>query len=263
MEQNPNIRSADRKPIFDAIRLMLGRGFARSEVTLIDRAIDLALGILPAAPAHRLGALSEQFESGGRGPGTVSGGEGDPGGVSYGLYQLASRTGTAAAFVTTEGAPWKGRFAGAKPGSAAFSSAWKAIAASEPEAFAAAQHAFIERSHYRPAVAAVLRQTGLDLDARPAALRDAAWSVSVQHGAAAKLLTDAIAAADACLPRSATGYDRTLLEGIYDVRTDYVARLAERGSAAVRRTLESVVRNRYPVERAAALAMLADGAATA
>jgi hypothetical protein len=46
------------------------------------------------AGAHRIGAIAERFESGGRGPGTVSSGAGDPGGISYGTYQLASRTGT-------------------------------------------------------------------------------------------------------------------------------------------------------------------------
>ena len=46
----------------------------------------------------RIGILSEKYEGGG--PATVSTGEGDPlGGVSYGTYQLATNTGSAAAFV--------------------------------------------------------------------------------------------------------------------------------------------------------------------
>jgi len=265
MEQLVKLRSMDRKPIFDAVRIILGRGFVKAEVEMIDRAIDRALGRQPAdsdgLSCHRLGALSERFESGGRGPGAVSGGRGDPGGVSYGIYQLASITGTAAAFVAAEGARWQGCFGGAGPGSAAFSAAWQAIAAREPEAFAAAQHAFIERSHYRPVVAEVLRRTGLDLDARPPALRDAAWSVAVQHGGAAKILAAGIARTDARLPRNDPGYDRALLEAVYAERGDYVARLSRRGSPAVRRTLESVIRNRYPAELATALAMLADAPA--
>ena len=95
---------------------------------------------------HQLGALSERHESGGRGCGTISGGQGDPGGVSYGLYQLASKTGTVAAFLKAEGARWAAGL-GAAPGSPAFSTAWKAIAARETITFAEAQHAFIERSH--------------------------------------------------------------------------------------------------------------------
>lgn len=43
-------------------------------------------------PADRiLGELSEKFETGGRGAGTVSGGQGDPGGASYGSYQMSSK----------------------------------------------------------------------------------------------------------------------------------------------------------------------------
>ncbi len=82
----------------------------------------------PTGRTRRLGALSERYESGGRGPGTVSTGVGDPGGVSYGLYQLATRTGTAAAFVAAEGKRWAADFAGRTPGSAAFTAAWKAVA---------------------------------------------------------------------------------------------------------------------------------------
>lgn len=46
----------------------------------------LGSGAPAGAASHRLGALSERYESGGRGAGTVSTGRGDPGGVSYGLF---------------------------------------------------------------------------------------------------------------------------------------------------------------------------------
>lgn len=118
----------DRKPIFDAVRIILGRGFSQAEVEMIDRAVERALGNPPehrnepsGRSNDRLGALSERFESGGRGPGTISGGESDPGGVSYGTYQLASRTGTAARFLANEGARWAQDFAGYVPGSENFS----------------------------------------------------------------------------------------------------------------------------------------------
>ncbi|MCB2059851.1 MAG: hypothetical protein R3E09_05775 [Novosphingobium sp.] len=252
----------DRKPVFDAVRIMLGRGFTQAEVGMLDRALDRALAqeaLPPGAPSHRLGQLSERFESGGRGPGAVSSGRSDPGGVSYGIYQLSSRAGTAAAFVAAEGARWREEFSGAAPGSEAFSSVWKAIAAREPDAFAEAQHGFIERTHYRPAVAAVFERTGLDLDSRHPAVRDATWSVAVQHGGAAKILAAAIGRADTATPREDAGYDRCLVEAIYCERGAYVLRLAERSRDATRRTLEAVVRSRYPAELAAALAMFESG----
>lgn len=244
----------NKKPIFDAVRLMLARGFAQDEVTALDHAIDLALGFAPPRP---LGLLSERFESGGRGPGAVSSGKGDPGGVSYGIWQLSSKAGTAARFVKGEGVRWQADFAASAPGSPAFSAAWRAVALREPEAFEHAQRAFIERTHYGPAVSAVERATGLDLDRRHLAVRDAAWSVAVQHGGAAKILGDAVRQADGAPGREDTDYDRMLVKAIYAVRTDYVLRVAARSSAAVRRTLEAVARGRYPAELGAALALFA------
>lgn len=250
----------NKKVVFDVLRAIVGRGFTQAEVDLLDdaldRALDRALERAPAA-APRLGALSERFESGERGAGAVSSGQGDPGGVSYGIWQLSSRAGTAAAFAAAEGQRWRDDFAGAMPGSAAFTAAWTAIAAREPHAFAEAQHGFVARTHYRPAVTAVERRTGIDLDSRHAAVRDAAWSVAVQHGGAATILTAAVVAADAALARADPGYDRRLVEAIYAERVAYVERVAARSGAAVRRTLQTVVRSRYPAELAAALAMFA------
>lgn len=218
----------------------------------------------PAAPpveqagGHRLGSLSEVHESGGNGPGTVSTGVNDPGGVSYGIYQLSSNAGTLRSFMGNEGARWAGELSAA-PGSRAFSDAWRAIAAREPEAFRAAQHSFIQRTHYEPAVAAVAGSTGLDLNARHDAVRDATWSVSVQHAGAAIILNRAVAATDAQLARTDPGYDRALINNIYAARTDYVLNVARTSTsltAGERAQLVDVTRNRYPAELAQALAML-------
>lgn len=248
----------NRKPVFDAVRRLLGRGFTQTEVELLDRAIDAAQGAIEGAAGRRLGALSERFESGGRGAGAVSSGRDDPGGVSYGIWQLSSRAGSAAAFLAAEGARWREAFAGAAPGSAAFAAAWRAAAERDPSGFAEAQHAFVERSHYRPAVVAVMERTGLDLDRRHAAVRDAVWSVAVQHGGAAGILARAVSAADAAGGRGEVGYDRRLVAAIYTERGDYVARLARRSAPATRRLLESVLHNRYPAELADALALFED-----
>jgi hypothetical protein len=134
------------------------------------------------------------------------------------------------------------------------------VRAREPEAFAEAQHAFIARTHYGPAVGAVRQRTGLDLDARHPAVRDAAWSVAVQHGGASAILAAAVARADAACGRGDPAYDRALVEAIYAERTVYVLRLAARAGlgSAQERTLQSITRARYPAELAAALAMLAE-----
>jgi lysozyme len=43
----------NRKPVFDAVRMMLGRPFRQSEVAALDRAFDRALGALPAQTPPR------------------------------------------------------------------------------------------------------------------------------------------------------------------------------------------------------------------
>jgi hypothetical protein len=281
----------NRKPIFDAVRAMLGRGFKAGEVQALDHACDLAeaataggggdvrsasaalaasavaaagavagaaAGAAANAIAYRLGKLSEVFESGGRGPGTVSPGSNDPGGVSYGMYQLSSKAGTLSAFLRAEGKGWAGELSGTKPGSAAFSERWKKIAAREPDAFREAQHRFIERSHYRKAVADVLARKGIDLDRRHNAVRDAVWSVAVQHGKAADILVRAVDMTDPHESRGDPGYDRRLAQAIYDARTDYVLRVANNPklSAGERAQLIGITKNRYPKECADCLHML-------
>lgn len=211
------------------------------------------------APAgdHRLGSLSERYETSGRGPGTVSTGTNDPGGVSYGVYQLSTNAGTLQSFLRAEGRGWAGELTGA-PGSAGFTTQWKAIAAREPQAFRDAQHAFIERTHYNPAVASVRESTGLDLNGRHDAVRDAAWSSGVQHGRAAQLLSAAVRRTDATIARDAPGYDRQLVQNIYAERTTYLRGLADSGNytPGEAQQLRDITTTRYPAELRDALAMV-------
>lgn len=164
-----------------------------------------------------------------------------------------------AAFLKAEGLPWAADFAGSPPGSRVFSQAWEQAAQRDGPAFGEAQRAFVERTHYRPAVAQVLAATGLDLDRRSDAVRDACWSCAVQHGAAARILGEAVAKADRTLGRDAPGYDRALLQAAYGQRAAYVRALARRAAPAERATLLAIATRRYPDELAAALALLGTG----
>ena len=105
-----------------------------------------ATGAVGLAAAALLGSLSAKYETSGRGPGTVSTGAGDPGGVSYGSYQMASKRGVVQSFVTQSDFRWRSQFANLTAGTAAFTAKWKEIAASETAAFQAAQHEFIKRT---------------------------------------------------------------------------------------------------------------------
>jgi LysM repeat protein len=212
----------------------------------------------PATSDGQLGALSEQYETGGRGAGTVSSGNGDPGGVSYGTYQLAGNLGRPQQFLAAEGRAWASEFGGAGPGSASFTATWKAIAAREPEKFEAAQHAYIQRTHYDVQVGHVQTATGLDLSTRSAALKDVAWSTSVQHGPETNAIVKAMAKVEAqgTKPSDGETYDRALINAIYDERgkRDASGGLAYFTSASAQ--VQASVATRFGDERRDALAML-------
>ena len=56
----------DRKPLFDAVRPMLGRGFTDDEVAVLDRAIDLMVAPQPHAVGAPGRALIRKWEGCGR-----------------------------------------------------------------------------------------------------------------------------------------------------------------------------------------------------
>lgn len=227
-------------------------------------AVGAVAGALAAAPSSGLGlgALSRKFEVGSRGPETVSTGQGDAGGVSYGLYQMTSASGggTVARFVNAADFAFRDRFAGLTPGSAEFSTAWKALAAVEGKAFALAQHEFIKRTHYDVLVDAIREDTGLRVEGRSAAFCDVVWSTAVQHGPGARIVQGCIrdlAAAGGPTPETGKLYDRALIQAIYAERgrvdADGQLHYFRRNTADV----QAGVAARFPRERDDALTMLA------
>lgn len=163
----------------------LAKQEAESRKGFIERASDSARdvagkakGMASKAKGWVLGQTSKMFESGKGGAGTVSSGKGDYGGASYGTYQLAKNTGTLQEFL--RGTEYGKQFEGLKPGSKEFNDKWKQVAATDPN-FGDAQHDFIKRSHFDPAMSK-LGKAGLDFSGRGAAVKDAVWSTSVQFG---------------------------------------------------------------------------------
>jgi hypothetical protein len=174
-----------------------------------------------ASVPHTLGTLSEKYETSGRGPGTVSSGAGDAGGVSYGSYQMTSRNGgTVFRFVTQATFPWRDAFRDLKPGSPEFTAAWKAIAAADPQAFQAAQHTYIKATHFDVLAANVFREDALNVATRSAALQDVVWSTAVQNGPNTPVIARALAALkkQGGPPPGAAGFDRALIKAIYAER---------------------------------------------
>ncbi|HSK64519.1 MAG TPA: LysM peptidoglycan-binding domain-containing protein [Pyrinomonadaceae bacterium] len=176
----------------------------------------VSAGVLGEALAEALGTLSAKYETGGRGPGTVSTGAGDPGGVSYGSYQMATKMGTVARFVGQPGFKWAKDFQGLAPGTAQFTAVWKRIAAEQTAKFQNAQHSYIKQTHYDFLAAKVLSEDAVDVNTRSRALQDVIWSTAVQHGGATPIVHRAIASLTCDC--SDPAYDKQLICAIYAER---------------------------------------------
>jgi hypothetical protein len=205
---------------------------------------------------HELGQLAARFEAGGRldavSHGRDATGRADPGGISYGPYQMTSQTvvrregggreikhdgGTVQRFLhSDEGKPWAHEFANQKPGDEGFGDTWKQIAKRDKDDFRAANDEFIKRTHNDPFVQRFQEVTGVDLRDRSPALQQAAFSTSVQHGGSDRRFAHAVEHKASELGVAADKLtDRQICDAIYDERE----RAAGKG----------VVGNRYERER--------------
>lgn len=131
-----------------------------------------------------LGELSARCESNGD-PGCISEGYGDPGGKSYGTYQLSSNAGSLQAYVAwlQNNGYWFGaELAKYELTSAAFDAAWKWLAESgNRNDFAQSQHDYIKDSYYDPAVA-ILASLNWHVEKHNEVMKDVIWSRAVQYG---------------------------------------------------------------------------------
>lgn len=214
-----------------------------------------AIGAIGKAIAEELGKLSAKYETGGRGPGTVSSGAGDPGGVSYGSYQMASKMGVPTRFVTQAGFRWVQDFRNLTAGTSQFTAVWKRIAADERDAFQAAQHAYIKKTHYDLLVAKILADDKLDVNTRSGALQNVVWSTAVQHGPGTPIVHRACSSVSC--PTTDPKYDELLIRAIYAERGK---KKADGNLAYFSRSSPNVqqgVSNRFKNELQDALAMLA------
>ena len=197
-----------------------------------QKTAEAALGESPGG--WSLGQTSAQFESGGRGAGTISRGRGDHGGASYGTYQLSSKTGTLDRFLKESG--YASQFEGMKVDSIGFNRKWRELAENDPN-FGKAQHDFIKQTHFDPAMAA-LKNAGIDLYGRGAAVQDMVWSTANQFGAGSARR----GSGGAGLIRKAIGKrnvaemsDQEIIEAVQNYKLQENDKLFRSSSAAVRR----------------------------
>ena len=164
-------------------------------------------------PNWKLGQTSKRYESSGE-VGTVSTGYGDPGGISYGTYQISSNAGTLGKYL--KWSKYADEFNGLKPNSKAFQEKWKYIAKNDPVAFEKDQHDFIQATHYEPQLK-FLKGKGFDLSNRGIAVQDAVWSTSVQYGGGTPVIAEALKGCDISKMT-----DKELIEKIYQYKHDTV-----------------------------------------
>lgn len=156
-------------------------GWVASKVGFTKRDASAAAAALQAqtagAPSFG-GGVGPGFESGGN-PNKVSSGKGDPGGPSYGLYQLATNTGSLSAFLS--GSKYGKEFAGLQPGTPQFKKKWEEVNARDPAGFQFDQLDFIRKNNVIPASNA-LKAAGIDLSGRGRAVQEMLFSTATQFG---------------------------------------------------------------------------------
>jgi len=164
----------------------------------------------------RLGALSSKYEGA---PGTTGGSGG-----AYGSWQIIPANMPDFLKQLAETNPeWYSRLTNAGDiGSAGFDQEWRDIASEDPEGFREAQRQYMARTHYAPQVEHVLNETGLNLDQQSRGVREAAWSVAVQHGPGTELIARAIQnlGGAGAIDMSAES-QQNLIDAIYNERMKY------------------------------------------
>lgn len=204
------------------------------EQNMFDMPLEQVLAMQVTKSNPMLGKVSQKYESGKAGAGTISSGSGDAGGASYGTYQLASNTGTLGKFLESSG--YASEFSGLAPGSSAFNSKWKMLADKDPN-FGNAQHEFIKSTHYNPQLEK-LKAQGLDLSGRGAAVQEAIFSTAVQYGPKSSVIQNALSGSDL-----SSLDDTDIVSRIQDYKAQNVDNNFRSSSQRVRKSVASRIQN--------------------
>lgn len=201
-----------------------------------------------------LGKLSAEYESNGD-VGSIANNSGDIGGKSYGIWQLASNTGSLASFMnwvkdtdpntyaSLENAKLKDGDSFGKN----FDLQWKSLASSSPKEFGNLQFNYIKENYYDAAAKKIYASTGVDINSRSAALKNVLWSTAVQHGAQG--------AASIFSKINLKDSDSSVISSIYNERQKVNVYFRDSSQA-----VKNSVYNRFASEKNQALEML-DGRA--
>lgn len=204
------------------------------------------------------GALAARYESGPEGVAAVGHTRG--GGTSYGAFQIAAGTPTFnnfLRFLESRAPDWQARLK--KHGQADTGSTdgnvpeeWRRIAQEDPRRFERLQYEFILNTHYRPAVADIYEETGVDVSALSPATREVLWSAVVQHGVGGG--SGIFVAAINSLKNRVVDEKRLALFEQALIEEVYACRLKAFGGNP--RTMRSAMTSRYLREKRQALGLL-------
>lgn len=182
---------------------------------------------------YEIGELAEKYETSGRGPGFISNGDSwDPGGDSYGSYQLASKVGTLQNYLKTS-LPYVNELNQFKMKSPHFNAKWKEIAARDPQGFKQSQFDYVCTISYNPC-----RHYANDIGILDSfAINSCLFSLSNQSGGWRKILDRAdIGQLDA---------EETQINKLYDARAAYF-----RGLSLSPKVKKAIIEQRTVQERA-------------
>ncbi len=162
---------------------------------------------------YKIGDLAAKYETPNKDPGYISNGEAwkDPGGTSYGSYQLESKLGTLQAYLKTKD-KFTTALQGLKINSEAFKAKWRQLAKEDPQGFQQSQFNYL---HNKPNGSrdALNFATSLGWDVACFALQSAIFSTANQSGGWKKILTNA---------HKKPHYTvREQINALYDARAEY------------------------------------------
>lgn len=170
--------------------------------------------------------LVREYEAGAD-PACVSSGAGDLGGVSYGIYQLASNTGAVEAFrewacdyPDNDLANYGRLLCEFEINSPRFKKLWREIGINDPEGFAKLQDDYAITAYYQPAARALLRE-GYDVESKSEAMQAVLMSRAVQYSAGNmfELYTEAVHTMFNVLRKDYSGWPN--LSYVNDAQFDY------------------------------------------
>ena len=147
-----------------------------------------------ASGGDHLGVVAANFESSGN-PASISGGEGDYGGSSFGTYQLASFGKTTSSSSSPLSRFWNKYYASKHPGinpgnNAAFKQAWVQEAKSDPNGFQSNEQSFMVGNYYKPLEDKLAGE--LDPDTHSRAAQESVFSTAIQYGPYTSVLANAL-----------------------------------------------------------------------